>query len=311
MGYTGEVISLGVAVSWTITAILSEYASRRMGSVTLNLWRMILSLVMCMVMFTIVTGSPLPVPCNTQACLWMLLSGFIGYTVCDYCLMKCYAIIGSRFGQLFMTLAPLSAALTAWITLGQELKPQSCLAIMVTLAGIAISVLGRTGKRNVGINLPAHGVALALMAAICQGVGLVVSKIGMNHYEESFSSGDLLAMAWLMPFCANFFRCVSGLVGFGTVVLVRRRTSAFLESRHDRKGMTAVFCTTIFGPFAGVAFSLLALQYTQAGIASTLMAVTPIFILLPSRLIFKQPITWRAVAGAVISVLGVSLFFLQ
>ena len=54
----------------------------------------------------------------------------------------------------------------------------------------------------------------------------------------------------------------------------------------------------------------MAVQYTGAGIASTLMALTPIIILLPSRWLFHQQLTWRAVVGAVISVLGVGLFFM-
>ena len=58
-------------------------------------------------------------------------------------------------------------------------------------------------------------------------------------------------------------------------------------------------------------FSLMAVQYTAAGTASTLMAMTPIIILLPSYWLFHEKITWKAVAGAVISVIGVSLFFLE
>ena len=76
------------------------------------------------------------------------------------------------------------------------------------------------------------------------------------------------------------------------------------------KGLTVATATTIFGPFVGVGFSLMAVQYTAAGIASTLMAMTPIIILLPSHWLFGERITWRAVLGAVISVVGVSLFFL-
>ena len=64
------------------------------------------------------------------------------------------------------------------------------------------------------------------------------------------------------------------------------------------------------GPFIGVGFSLMAVQYTAAGIASTLMALTPILILLPSRWLFGQPITSKSVVGAIISCVGVSLFFL-
>ena len=76
------------------------------------------------------------------------------------------------------------------------------------------------------------------------------------------------------------------------------------------KKMGVAVATTIFGPFVGVGFSLMAVQYTAAGIASTLMAMTPIIIILPSYWLFHQKITWKVVLGALISVLGVSLFFL-
>src|SRR3712207_8418142 len=70
------------------------------------------------------------------------------------------------------------------------------------------------------------------------------------------------AQPWILPFCANFFRCVAGLIGFSLLMMVSRHVDDFKQRRHDRRGMLAVALTTIFGPFAGVAFSLLAVQYT-------------------------------------------------
>lgn len=311
MAYIGELVSIGVAVSWTVTAILSEYAGKRMGSITLNLFRMIFALGFSVVFFLYVFGEPLPIATNTKAIGWMLLSGVIGYVICDYCLMKCYIIIGSLFGQLFMTLAPLSAALTAWITLGQELRPQSLLAMAITLTGIAISIFGRNEHKRITLKLPIDGVFYAVIAALCQGIGLVVSKIGMNYYEETFPAWMNADSPWLLPFCANFFRCIAGFIGFFLLAsLTKGGLRYFYQTTHDHRGLLAVVCTTVFGPFAGVAFSLLAVQYTEAGIASTLMALTPIFILLPAKYIFHQSISWKAVLGAFISVVGVSLFFL-
>ena len=66
---------------------------------------------------------------------------------------------------------------------------------------------------------------------------------------------------------------------------------------------------TITGPFIGVSLSLMAVQYTEAGIASTLMALTPIFIIAPAYWLFHQRVSLKEVIGAVISVIGVSLFF--
>ena len=304
MTYIGELISIGVAFSWTATALLSEFGSKRLGNLTLNVLRMALALVFSLVLFLVVTGSPLPAGASSEACFWMLLSGLVGYVIGDFCLFQCYINIGSRFGQLFMTLAPLAAALMAWVTLGQQMTIMSIVAMLVTLFGISVSVLGRGEKHKVSLKLPLNGVLFAIGAALCQGIGLVLSKMGMDHYDAG-------AMPeWLIPFSANFLRCIAGIIGFSLMLYFSEGLQPLRDALHDRKGMTVATATTIFGPFVGVGFSLMALQYTSAGIASTLMALTPIIIILPSYWLFHQKITWRSVLGAFISVLGVSLFFL-
>ena len=304
MTYLGEMISIGVAFSWTATALLSEFGSKRLGNLTLNVLRMALALLFSVVLFLAVLCTPWP-GVTPAACGWMLLSGLVGYVIGDYCLFQCYIIIGSRYGQLFMTLAPIAAALMAWITLGQQMNAQSIVAMLVTLAGISISVLGRGEHHKVSLKLPLNGVLFAIAAALCQGIGLVLSKIGMDHYEP----GAL--PEWLLPFSANFLRCIAGMAGFTLLLYLRKGFRPLREAMGDRKGMAVATATTIFGPFVGVGFSLMAVQYTAAGIASTLMAMTPIIIILPSWWLFRQPITWKAVVGAVISVVGVSLFFLN
>lgn len=309
MAYVGELISIGVAFSWTATALLSEFGSKRLGNLTLNVLRMGLALLFSLVLFGMVTGSMLPPGASTEAAGWMLLSGLVGYVIGDFCLFQCYIIIGSRYGQLFMTLAPLSAALMAWVTLGQQMTGKSVIAMLVTLWGIGISVLGRGDHHKISLKLPVNGVLYAIGAAVCQGVGLVLSKIGMDHYEVSMmAEADI--PEWLIPFSANFYRCIAGIIGFSFLLFYRDGMAPLREAVRDKKGLSVATATTIFGPFVGVGFSLMAVQYTAAGIASTLMAMTPIIIILPSYWLFHEKITWRSVIGAVISVLGVSLFFL-
>ena len=309
MTYIGELISIGVAFSWTATALLSEFGSKRLGNLTLNVLRMLLAMLFSLVLFGVVTGSPLPPGASAEAAGWMLLSGLVGYVIGDFCLFQCYIIIGSRYGQLFMTLAPLAAALMAWLTLGQQMKAMSIVAMLVTLLGIGISVLGRGEHHKVSLKLPLNGVLFAIGAAVCQGVGLVLSKIGMDHYETT-TMAEAGIPDWIVPFSANFYRCIAGIIGFLFLLWVANGLDHLREAMHDRKGLTVATATTIFGPFVGVGFSLMAVQYTSAGIASTLMAMTPIIILLPSYWLFHEKITWRAVLGAVISVCGVSLFFM-
>lgn len=310
MRYTGELISIGVALSWTLTALLAEYGSKRIGNLPLNVMRMAIALLCSCLLFWVVTGTPLPAGASYSAYGWMLLSGMVGFVIGDFCLFQCYLIIGSRFGQLFMTLAPVVAAVMAWLTLGQRIGWQGVLAMAVTLAGIAISVLGRShdGHHRLSLQLPLNGVLFALGAAACQGVGLVLSKIGMNHYEASLAAP---CPAWLLPFYANFFRCIAGTIGFALLLHYSTRGwDALHRAVTDRVSLSTALLITLFGPFIGVGCSLLALQYTDAGVASTLMALSPIFIIAPYRWIYKQPVSVSSVVGTVISVIGASLFFL-
>ena len=178
MVYLGEVISLGVAVSWTITALFAEVASKRLGALQLNVIRMLLSLVMLGGTLWWFTGSFFPLHADASTWFWLSLSGFVGYLLGDYCLFNSYILIGSRFGQLFMTLAPPTAAITAWMVLDETLSLQALLGMIVTLTGISISILNKGSSHKLSLKLPFKGVLFGIGAGIGQGVGLVLSKVG-------------------------------------------------------------------------------------------------------------------------------------
>jgi len=308
--YLGEIISLAVAVSWTVTALFAEVASKRIGSLQFNVVRMFLSIVMLGLTLWCFTGSPVPLYANGDAWLWLSLSGFVGYLLGDYCLFNSYILIGSRFGQLFMTLAPIAAAFSAWAILGERMSFQAVVGMLVTISGIGLSVLNKGGgKYRLSLKLPLKGVLFGIGAGIGQGVGLVLSKVGMNHYVQSIPAGEEM-VADLMPFASTMIRAITGFVGFFLVMIFQKKLFTMSVALRNRKGMNAALWATFAGPFIGVSLSLMAVQYTEAGIASTLMALTPIFILWPSSFFFGQKVTAKEIAGAVISVVGVSLFFL-
>lgn len=308
--YLGEIISLAVAVSWTVTALFAEVASKRIGSLQFNVVRMFLSIVMLGLTLWCFTGSPVPLYANGDAWLWLSLSGFVGYLLGDYCLFNSYILIGSRFGQLFMTLAPIAAAFSAWAILGERMSFQAVVGMLVTISGIGLSVLNKGGgKHRLSLKLPLKGVLFGIGAGIGQGVGLVLSKVGMNHYVQSIPAGEEMVTD-LMPFASTMIRAITGFVGFFLVMIFQNKLSTMSVALRNRKGMNAALWATFAGPFIGVSLSLMAVQYTEAGIASTLMALTPIFILWPSSFFFGQKVTAKEIAGAVISVVGVSLFFL-
>jgi drug/metabolite transporter (DMT)-like permease len=78
----------------------------------------------------------------------------------------------------------------------------------------------------------------------------------------------------------------------------------------DPRTMKPLFVGSIFGPFIGVSFSLLAVQHTQAGVASTIMAIVPVLIIPPAIVFLREKVTLKEIFGAVIAVCGVAVLFL-
>ena len=311
MPHLGEIISLVVAVLWTATALFSDEASRRIGSLSANVVRLSLASVFLGLLLWVTLGRPWPVFADGKTWLWLALSALVGYVFGDWCLFNCYLSIGARFGQLFMTLAPPIAAIAGWMLLGERLRPTIWLAMAVTLGGIALSILGReSGERRLTFTLPLKGILLGLGAGLGQGFGLVLSKIGLQHYSAALPVDVPSSIATMLPFASTMVRALVGAAGFLLLMVIRREVPLLRAAVHDRKGMSYALGMTLFGPVLGVSLSLMAVQYTDAGIASTLMALTPILILLPSALLYRQRIRPKEWIGAWVSILGVALFFL-
>ena len=68
---------------------------------------------------------------------------------------------------------------------------------------------------------------------------------------------------------------------------------------------------SIVGPFLGITFSLIAVSYTEIGIASTLMATTPIMMLPAVKFIYKEKIPFVGILGTFFAVLGIAILFLR
>ena len=311
MQYLGEIISLLVAVLWTATALFADQASHRIGAMSTNFYRMVFSAILLAGLLWIVIGHPYPAFADGRTWLWMGLSALVGYVFGDYCLFNSYILIGARFGQLFMTLAPPFAAIAGWALLGETLSWKSWLAMAVTLTGIAISILNRSGAdHHLHLKLPVKGVLLGIGAGLGQGVGLVLSKIGMQHYAAALPADAPAAFDWAMPFASTMIRSLTGMAGFFLLMALMHKLPELRAALKNGPGMKYTGLTTLFGPVIGVSLSLMAVQYARAGIASTLMALTPVLILFPYALIYKQKITPKEILGVIVSMTGVALFFL-
>jgi len=315
--YLGEILALAVAILWTISSLASEVASKRYGSLLLNIVRMIEASLLIGGLLWVVTGSPLPTFATKEVWFWLAMSSVAGYVVGDYFFLQCFIMIGARWGELFMTIAPPVAALTGWVMLGEDMSWMAMIGMEVTLIGIGMSILSRNDDhKHLHLKLPVRGIVYGVIAGIGQGVGLVFSKQGLLLYREHITATAATPDAYLstMPFAATLIRCLVALVGF--VILYEALRKAGRE-RHpwglvlqDKKALACASLSAFVGPFLGVALSLASTMYTSTGITQTIMSLVPVLILWPSHLLFHTKITPLEVVGAIVSVCGVALFFL-
>lgn len=315
--FLGEIISIAVCVCWSASALFGQVAARGIGhAMPLNVMRMALSLILLSLSMIWVCGVPYPMYADRETWMWLTLSGLMGYVLGDFCLFNAYIVIGARFGQLFMTLAPPAAALSGWILLGEKMSLMALLGMTITVSGISMSILGKKTEDNQRhLQLPVKGILYGIGAGVGQGVGLVLSKLGIEHYEECIKSTladnplQMNSMLEAMPMSATFIRAITGIICFTIAMFYVHQQGTLLKSMKQGRLMFIVLLATITGPFVGVSLSLKATLYTSTGIAQTIMACTPILVLWPSHFFFKQEVTLREIIGAIISVIGVALFF--
>jgi drug/metabolite transporter (DMT)-like permease len=166
----------------------------------------------------------------------------------------------------------------------------------LTIGGIAIVIFNRKeGEKNYSITHSIKGILFAFVGAIGQAVGLVFSKVGMGSYNA---------------FAATQIRIITGAIGFAIVITLLKKWHNVGIAVKNTSAMKRIMIGSIFGPFLGVSFSLYAVQHANAGIASTIMAIVPILIIPPAVIFMKQKVTLKEIVGAVISVIGVALFFI-
>jgi drug/metabolite transporter (DMT)-like permease len=166
----------------------------------------------------------------------------------------------------------------------------------LTFSGIAMAIFSRSAKgEKLSLKLAPKGILYAFGGAVGQALGLVLSKFGMKNYD---------------PFAATQIRIIAGIFGYILLVTLLARWHIVSNATHNKSGIILTSVGAFFGPFLGVSFSLIAIKYTEAGIASTIMALVPVFIILPAVVLFKQKVTLPEILGSIVSVGGVALFFL-
>jgi drug/metabolite transporter (DMT)-like permease len=294
----GELTALGAALMWALTSVFFTLAGRAVGSAVVNRVRLVMGLVLLALTHLVLIGELVPMGAAPERWFWLSISGVIGLVIGDALLFQAFVLIGARLSMLLMALVPVISTLVAWFALGEHLRLIELLAIVITIGGIAWVVLERGAPRQIRMDrVYLKGLLVGFGGACGQALGLVASKQGLM--------GDFPVLSGVL------MRMLAAVVVIWMWAALRGEARASLKALQDRRVLRDIFGGSFVGPYVGVWLSLIAVRLAPVGIASTLMALAPVLLLPLDRWVFGQRVTWRAVLGTCVAMVGVAMIFLS
>jgi drug/metabolite transporter (DMT)-like permease len=305
--YLGELAAIGTAMLWTLSALAWTSAGRHIGAVAVSFIRLGIACLLLAAHGQLARG--LALPSDASARTWLLLStsGVMGFFVADLCLFKAFLLIGPRLSLLVLSLSPPITAVISQRYLGEPLEPRQWLAMGITLVGIAWVVLEQPDAD--GAPHPWRhswlGVALAVLAAVAQSVGLVLSRDGMREWDPvaaQFVNYDAAA--------GTFIRILGAMVPYLVLLTLFGRWPQIRAATARPREMAILTFGAAVGPYAGVILCMVAVCHCNAGVVNTILATMPVLILPFSIFLHGERVSPRAAGGAAVSMLGVALLSL-
>ena len=300
MSIIGEAAALFTSFCWSLSAVGFSLAGRKFSSQVVNIVRVTLAFLALLLINGLLYGQVIPLNAGAARWGWLTISGVVGLALGDAFLFRSYQLVGARIGLLLLSAAPVFGAIIAWLFSGENLTLLQMLGMVITLAGIGWVVITRPtlepGEEHAKLSL--QGILFGLIAALGQAGGLVLSKQGMT--------GDF------PPFAGTLIRMIAAAIFLWIMAIFQKQigdTYANVRAHPQAVGWAAF--GALFGPVIGVSASLLAVQHAEIGVASTLMALPPVFMLPISYFFFKERFGWQAVAGTLLAITGVALLFLK
>lgn len=290
----GEFFALFTAISWTFSSLTFGKISKEYDTQVANFLRVTIGTIM--VGFVCLFGSRhlfLPTDVTWENLKIISLSGFIGMFLGDLFLFKAYNMIGARVTMLIMALSPIIVSIIDFLFLGVTLFPIQIFAILITCLGI-ILVIFKTEDKKISLGFSVKGLFYAFLATLGQSLGVILTKLGSTTY-------DSLATSQIRLGVAIFF--------FGALVLYEGKSKETIKMITSKKALSLLLIGTFFSVF-GIAALIEAFKSANASIASTISSTSPIIMIPCSILFYKEKIRKNEIIGAIISVVGLSIFFL-
>jgi len=300
----GAAAALSAAALWATASLIFARLGKRTSALALNTLKCSIALGLAAATLWIVEGAIWPsLPGDSG---WLLAaSAIIGLTLGDTAYFGALVRLGPRRALLLAALVPPITAVLGFAFLDEPLTLGMLAGMAVTIGGVAWVIRER--------NQPGHhrsqpnqsdgrraaiGLTLAIVAAICQAVGSVLTK-----------QADIVAPE-LTPLEVSVVRLAFGSLGLLVLVVFSGRVRDLCVPFTRAASARALLIATFLGTYLGVWLMNAGLLWTWVGVAATLTATSPIFVLPLAAFVLKERLTARAVFGAVIAVLGIAVLFL-
>ena len=295
MAYIGELVSIGTAICWTMTVISFEYAGKRVGSLPVNIIRLLFGFTFLGILLLFIEGSFVPLDIPVDAWTFLMISGFIGLVIGDLFLFQAFVDVGGRISLLIMSSVPIISTVFGMIFLDEFLSGFDLLGMTITLSGIALAILLKRQKDEELHEHVKRGILFAFIGAFAQAIGLIFSKWGMEGHGA---------------FAATQIRLIAAIIGFTLFITFKRDWGNVKSAFNDKKSISFIIVGSLFGPFLGVSSSLYALQFIEVGIATTIAQLNVVMIIPFSIILFKEKVSMFEIFASILAFIGVTILFI-
>ncbi len=305
MSFYGELIALLTTLCWSLGIFPFTEAVKRLGAVSLNLYRLLLAWVMVtiMLLFTGISFSEIITRPVFENFLWFGLSGIVGFSLGDFFGLSSFAMLGPKLASVYTTLSPGVSLFFGYLILRESINSIGVIGIALTIIGVIWLTLSKQDKRVAeerGFVRDTKGIVFALLSAVCQGLGLVLSKYAMGFKNQGLD---------IHPIHANWMRLMAA---FFAAFLFSSFSGKLIEIskpvfKNQNKGLKFMFLGTFFGPVLGVSLSLYTITILPVAVAQTIFALLPVIILPLNLVFYKEKITVTSIIACMISIAGVAV----
>ena len=294
--------ALLATVSFALSTVCGHRATKLIGGIETNFWRLLISTLLLAAWANIFGGG-----FTSEALPIFVVSGLLGIGLGDVAFYSALPLLGSRLALLVLQcLTTLFAVVIEWIWLDTPLTPGELLCGAVILTGVAIALRPKEHLHLKGRLAP--GLVLTAIAAFGNGAGLVLSR---KAYAVAETAGEYIDGG-----TAAYQRILGGLMVSGVFLLVAKRRAVVahvlepnFSTRPARekwsKAWPWLLANATFGMTVGVSLLQWALKTTPTGIVQSVVSITPLTVIPLARITEGEKPGRSALFGSVLAVAGI------